>query len=138
MAELDDRKAELIAEINRARSRATAHRRALAEDLQVGERVKENIANNRVGWLGGAILTGLLISKVPPRTKKVVVDRRSAAIPDKQLARVGKGGFLLAIIKLLVDITKPIIMAWATKRLGQAVAVGHEVKRKVERVDRKT
>lgn len=138
MAEHNDRKAELIAEINRARSRATAHRRALADDLQVGEKFKENIARHRTGWLGGAILTGLLISKVPPRTKQVVVDRRGKAASGEPLAKAGKFGFFMAIIRLLVDVTKPILLAWATKRLGQAVNVGKQVKAKVEKVDRKT
>lgn len=137
MADNTDRKAELIAELNRARSRATAYRRGLSGDLKVSSKAKANIARNRGAWLLGAGLVGLIIAKIPPRTKKVPVssykgDRR------QQVEATGKAGLMLGILKLLVDATKPVFLAWMTKRLGEAVSVGKEVKHKVNKVDAKT
>ncbi len=139
MAQLDERKAALIAELDRARSRATANGRSLGRDVQVSGKIKETIARHRVSWLAGGVLTGLVISKLPPRTKKVVVDRKGKPQQmNAELAATGKAGLALGAVKLLIDVTKPVILAWATKRLGEAVHVGKQVKEKVEKVDSKT
>ena len=61
----DPRKADLIAQLDRARSQAAANSQALGEDLQVGDKLKENIDRHRGAWLSGAVLTGLVISKLP-------------------------------------------------------------------------
>lgn len=139
MAQSDERKAALIAELDRARSRAAANRRGLSGDAQVSEKLKTNISRHRISWLAGGVLTGLIIAKLPPRTRKVVVDRKGTTFRgDERLAATGKAGIALGAVKLLIDVTKPVLMAWATKRLGEAVHVGKQVQRKVEKVDAKT
>lgn len=138
MAGNDDRKAELRAELERARSRASAFRQKLQSRPSVTSKAQNTISRNRVPWLIGAVLAGLTIAKLPPRTKKVPVSRWTGKKVDQPLEQAGKAGFFIAILKLLVDVTKPIIMAWATKRLGQMIHVQKKVERKVDKVDRKT
>jgi len=139
MADINDRKAELIAEIERARSRASANRQAMeGTSSRASAKAGATVARHRYSWIFGAILAGFAIAKIPPRTKKVVVNRRGEAVKNGNLEAAGKAGFAMAILKLLIDITKPIIMAWATKRLGEAVHVGKQVRSKVERVERRT
>jgi hypothetical protein len=138
MAGNDDRKAELRAELERARSRASAFRQQIESRPSVTSKAKSTISRNRVPWLIGAVLLGLIVAKLPPRTKKVPVSPWTRKKVDVPLEQAGKAGFILAILKIAIDVTKPILMAWATKRLGEMVHVQKEVKRKVDKVDRKT
>ena len=138
MAGNDDRKAELRAELERARSRASAFRQQIESRPSVTSKAKSTISRNRVPWLIGAVLLGLIVAKLPPRTKKVPVSPWSRKKVEAPLEQAGKAGFLLAILKIAIDVTKPVLMAWATKRLGEMVHVQKQVKRKVDKVDRKT
>ena len=140
MASYYDRKAELIAELDRSRSRAGAYRREMqGGGARAAHKAESSVSRNRYKWVFAALLAGFIIAKLPPRTKKVVVDRRGKKIAPEQagLENAGKAGIAVAVLKILIDVTKPVIMAWATKRLGEAVSVGKDVRRKVERVDRK-
>lgn len=140
MANPYDRKAELIAELDRARSRTAAYRRVMeGSGARVSHKAESKVAKNRYAWITGAVVLGFAVAKLPARTKKVYVDRKGKAAPAPQsLETAGKAGITMAILKLGLDITKPIIMAWATKRLGEAVSVGKDVRRTVNKVDRKT
>ncbi len=139
MAGNDDRKAELRAELERARSRATAFRQNMQSRPSVADKAQSTITRNRGPWLIGAMLLGLTVAKLPPRTKEVAVSRWGRKkVYAAPLQQAGKAGFFVAILKLLVDVMKPILMAWATKRLGQVIQVQKETKAKVEKVDRKT
>jgi hypothetical protein len=138
MADYHDRKAELIAEIERARRQASANRQGLqGTSARVSRKAEANVSRHRYGWMLGAILAGFVVAKLPARTKKVVVNRRGEQV-NGSLENAGKAGFALAILKVLIDITKPIIMAWATKRLGEAVHIGKQVRQKVDKVERRT
>ncbi|MHA3774564.1 hypothetical protein ACXR0O_23820 [Verrucomicrobiota bacterium sgz303538] len=140
MASYYDRKAELITELDRARSRASANRREMqGSGARAAHKAEASVSRNRYKWVFVALLAGFVIAKLPARTKKVVVNRKGKAVPPQQagLENAGKAGIALAVLKILLDITKPVIMAWATKRLGEAVNVGKDVRRKVEKVDRK-
>jgi hypothetical protein len=138
MANYDQRKSELIAELDRARSRASAHRQQIQGTKQrATSKTRATIARNRYGWIVGAVVLGFIIAKLPARTKKVVVERKGQRTAEANLANAGKAGIGLALLKIAIDVAKPVMMAWLTKRLGEAVHVGKEVRHKVERVDRK-
>lgn len=138
MAKYDQRKSELIAELDRARSRARAHREQFEGTTQrASAKTRNTISQHRYGWILGALIAGFIITKLPARTKKVVVDRKGQRVADPTLATAGKTGFALALLKIGIDVAKPILMAWITKRLGEAVHVGKQVRQKVEKVDRK-
>ena len=133
----EQRKTELIAAIDRTRSRVAANRQALEEDLKVGERFKENVERHRLSWLGGAAITGLVLAKLPPRTKKVVVDRHGKRTPAVT-EEMGKAGLAMWLVRTAIDAAKPALLAWATQRMGKVVDVTEQVHEKVERVDQKT
>ena len=138
MANHYDRKAELIAELDRARSRTAAYRREMeGSGARASHKAEAKIARNRYAWIAGAVVLGFAVAKLPARTKKVYVDRKGKTVPKEGLETAGKAGIAMAVLKLAIDVTKPVIMDWATKRLGEAVSVGKDVRRKVEKVDRK-
>lgn len=115
------RKRDLIAQLDRARSRATAHQRELGNDLQVGDKLKENVDRHRGVWLGSAALLGLAISKLPPRTKKIVIQPGGRARAEREVKEVGKWGLVIAAAKWLFDLIRPMLVTWGTRRLTQAI-----------------
>ena len=138
MANHYDRKAELIAELDRARSRTSAYRRQMEGGREkASHKAERTVARHRYAWIIGAIVAGFVIAKLPARTRKVYVDRKGKTVQQANLETAGKAGFAMAMLKMALDVAKPVIMAWATKRLGEAVNVGRDVRQKVERVDRK-
>ncbi|HEV7405725.1 MAG TPA: hypothetical protein VGO11_22465 [Chthoniobacteraceae bacterium] len=123
------KKRELIAQIDRARSKATACRRELKGDLNVADRVhevgeqvryelKESVDQHRGLWLGGAALLGLLISKIPPRTKVIVRGNGSKA--SREATKAGKAGLFVAALGWLFSLVRPMLISWGRKRLVQA------------------
>jgi hypothetical protein len=113
----DERKAQLIARLARARAEASANTDAVREDLQIGEKLKENIGNNRGAWLSGAVLAGLVISKIPPRTKKVVVTSGKAGKVEKEIEAAGKAGLFLGALRMIFNLVQPFLVKWITRRL---------------------
>ena len=119
-----ERKRELIAQLDRARSRATAHQRRLADDVQVGDKFKESVNRHRGTWLGAAALIGLLISKIPPRTKTIKVSNGSRAKVVKESKTVGMAGLAIAALKYLFDLVRPMVIAWGTRYVKSRLAAG--------------
>lgn len=118
----DEQKRELIARLARARAEASANSQALHEDLQIGEKLKENIENNRGAWLSGAVLAGLVISKIPPRTKKVVVTPGKGAKVEKEIEQAGKVGLFLSALRMVFNFVQPFLVKWITRRLQARAA----------------
>jgi hypothetical protein len=132
-----DRKRELIAQIDRARSRAAANKAELEQDLRISDRVdevsdklkhglKENVDHNRGIWLGGAALFGLLISKIPPRTKVLIKDPRGPKMEKaaKEAKQAGKAGLLMAALTWAFGLVRPMLISWATRQAQQYLAGG--------------
>jgi hypothetical protein len=118
------RKRELIAQLDRARSRATAHQRELTEDLQVGDKLKESVNTHRGTWLGAAALIGLLISKIPPRTKTIKITAGSNGKVAKEAKQFGMAGLGLAALKWLFDLVRPLIISWGSRYVKSRLSGG--------------
>lgn len=129
-----DRKRELIAQLDRARSRAAANKAELEQDLKVGDRVneisdklkdglKDNVDHNRGIWLGGAALIGLLISKIPPRTKVLVGGSTNTKV-SKETKQAGKAGILMAVLTWAFSMVRPMLISWGTRKAQEYLAGG--------------
>ena len=134
MAKLDDGKAALIAQLDRARGEIAVHNRGAMAHADVGGKLRVGFTRHRGAWLGIASLFGLLMAKLPARTKKVLVGRGRGG---QQLASAGKAGIFLGALKLGLDILKPLLIAWATKRMGTIASVAKRTESKVERTEDK-
>jgi hypothetical protein len=114
MAE-DTRKQTLIAELAAARNRLEGYTRALHSDLNVGAHLKSGFARNPVTWVGGAALLGLLLSKIPPARRKVVV--KGPTLRGNQAEKAGKAAMLVTLLKFGLDFAKPALLRWANQKL---------------------
>lgn len=119
MAHLDDRKEALIAQLDRSRSRIAAHRRELDEDLNAPAKIKASLIKHRYVWLGVAAVLGLLIAKLPARTKKVPVDRKGRRTNDVE--KVEKAGLLMMVLKVVFDLAKPFIIRYGREFVLNAI-----------------
>lgn len=113
----DARKAELIATLDRARSRLAANAHALRDDVNPVVQVKKSFRRHGVLWLGGAAFTGLMLSKLPARTKVVTVDRKGQRVQDTKKAATA--GLLVAVLKIGFDLVKPWLAGWISERAAQ-------------------
>jgi hypothetical protein len=111
----DQRKAELTAELDRARSRLSANLGALRHELDFPGRVKGAVMKNPAVWVGGAALFGALLAKLPARRKKVLV---TADGKTAKLGVAGKTGLLLGALKIAFDLARPSLAKWAGQRVA--------------------
>lgn len=114
MAGREDRKAELIAAIAQARTRLDRSAGAIRDTLDVPARMRRSVSQNLFAWLGGAALIGVVLAKLPRRTRKVYVDAEGARI---RTASVAKGGLMLAAAKIAFDAARPVLLKLAMERL---------------------
>jgi hypothetical protein len=119
MAE-DDDKAELIAELARARAAMSGNVAALREDLNLPKRAKNAFKKSPVPWLGTAAVVGLVVALLPRRTKKVETVRVKKKEPVVEEA--GKAGLVLGILKIVFDLVRPALTKWLTGWLADYVA----------------
>jgi len=111
MAE-DDRKTELMADLDAARGRVTVNLRALRRDLDVPTRAKRAFARQPLAWIGGASFLGLMMTRIAFRKKQVVVVHKGK---ESTVEKAEKAGLLLGILKLVFDLARPALTKWATK-----------------------
>ena len=111
------RKSELIAELALARRSISANAHLLGRDLNFVSRAKRSVRRNQFAWLAGSGLVGFVLAKLPARTKKVVVDTKGRKAPSAEKTVV-KAGLLVTVLKLGLDIARPALTKWVTRRVA--------------------
>jgi len=81
----------------------------------VPSRARESFQLHRPAWLGGAALLGLVLSKLPARSKTVFVERATG----KALGAGGKLRAVWSVAKLAFDLAMPLVGDLAGKSLGE-------------------
>lgn len=109
-------KAELSAELDRARAKLSRNMAEFRRDIDVPAHVSKAVRQNKTLWLSGAAALGLIIAKLPSRKKKVYVDSRT----NKKVKEAEKASMVLALAKLAFSAAKPMLMGIATKKLAEA------------------
>jgi hypothetical protein len=123
MARREDRKAELIADLAAVRRRADRSTLAIRESLDVPARVRRSVSHNLFAWLGCAALLGVVVAKLPPRTRKVLVDQDGKRVRSN----VAKSGLLLTVATVAFNAARPLLLKIAIERLQPFIerAMGH-------------
>jgi hypothetical protein len=123
MAGREDRKAELILALGNARTKLDAAGGTLHQALDFRTRVGRSLTENKWLWLGGAAIVGVVLARLPGRTRKVKVDLGGKHVKAEDVA---KTGVAVAVAKLVFDLARPILLKlameklrpWAEKRFG--------------------
>jgi hypothetical protein len=107
------KKQSLILQLQEARGQLAGNLSGLKQDVSVGRRFRRSVRENPVVWYAGAALLGLLLAKIPPMGRKVIVPQPIfAAKPQK----AGKAAMLLGALKIALDLGRPFITKWLKER----------------------
>ncbi|MEK0444772.1 MAG: hypothetical protein RLZZ399_93 [Verrucomicrobiota bacterium] len=117
MAEIDSRKAALIAEIEVSRSEIRSAARRFREAANVVERTRSHIGKNFGSWLVGSAFGGFLISQVFRITKRPSKSAAPHAGGAQGTGWAGSG-MVLAVLKLALDLARPSLMQWVSSRIA--------------------
>jgi hypothetical protein len=127
---IPDRKKTLIQELTESRQELVGYGQALRHDLDFGAKVKRGVRENPAAWFGGAALLGLVLSRLSPARKKLVV--KGPTFRGDQTKQAGKAALLLTVLKFGLDLAKPSLMAWIRDRaLGSTAATRRPASRPV-------
>jgi len=117
MAE-DERKAELIAALAQSRTHITGNVHALGHDLNFVARARRAFKTHPAVWIGGAVILGLVISRLPLRRKAPSPAPHKKRSVEPTIEKVEKAGLLLGALKIAFDIARPTLIGWATRRVA--------------------
>jgi len=109
-----DNKAELIAQLARARGQFAASYEALRRDADIAAHLKHSFAAHKSAWIGSAGIAGWLLSRIPARKKKVIVQKGR----EKEIKEIAGAGLALTILKMLFTLLRPVIMAFASRKIA--------------------
>lgn len=111
----DQEKRAILGELAAARARLSATGEDLRRTMDVPARAKDSFRRHRPAWIGGAALVGLVLSKLPARSKTIFVERATG----KALGAAGKLGTAWTVARLAFDIAKPLMGDMAGKSLSE-------------------
>jgi hypothetical protein len=127
MAEIDSRKASLIAEIEVSRFEMRRALRQCEANLNPVAVVRRSVVNNSAAWLSSAALLGLALSQLV----RLGLIRSSSGSPGATRERwettgegrnAGKrprlGNWVISLGGLAYDLIKPALVEWAVARLS--------------------
>lgn len=128
MAGREDRKAELIRALSHARSKLDAAGGTLHQALDFRTRVGRSLSENKWLWLGGAAIVGVILAKLPSRTRTVKLDVGGKRVKGEDVAKTGAA---IAVAKVVFDLARPVLLKlameklrpWAEKQFGGAQKV---------------
>ena len=106
----------LVAELSAARREIIRHGAALGDDWNLAARLRRSVSNNRLAWISGATVLGLLLSRLVPSRRKIVVVPPSPGLNQKKTTWTG--AILLGVLKLGFTFVKPALTAWAQQRFS--------------------
>jgi hypothetical protein len=113
MADSQDETKRIAAELARIRVELNDQSLLLRRDLDVGRRMSESVREHSWGWMSLAAIFGWLLSRLPARKKKIYIHTTDSA---KRVAN--HDGFMTRVWKGAWSITKPLIMAYLTKKIA--------------------
>src|SRR5512144_2937681 len=114
MAEREHRKEQLRAELDRARGALAMRGAAVSEAFDIKSRIRRSVGRNAVVWIGGAVLLGFVLSRLPRRRAKVRVKVPKDGVDTETVA---KTGLAMAAAKIMFDIARPTLVKVAMTQL---------------------
>lgn len=98
----------------------------LVQELDFRRRFTESVKRHPLGWIGGAVSAGLLVTLFGTggRKKSAAQSVASASIATSTLGRAGWMAGALEVGKILYPVVKPILMPLITDLLGNVARSG--------------
>jgi len=123
MADLDDRKIALIAQLDSHRKQLSLSGRRIQGRLSVMRRFKENFAAYPWAWIGAAAVIGLVLTR--RRAPKFRVERRT--VETRELPT--RASIALGTLKFLFDLSRPALVSQLGARIAETISRRTDFKR---------
>ena len=117
MAEVEDAKRRIVEELAATRGELLGAGLALKERLNFQRRFSEFWKGHSWTWIGGSVLIGWILSRLPARKKKVYIEAGGARARRGQ----GLGGTIAKHLWAVAwTVAKPVLTAYLTRTLAGA------------------
>ena len=119
MAEIDRRKAALIAEIEVSRGEIRAASRKLEASLDFVERTRNHVSTHLGTWLGGATIGGFILSRIF-RNRSKSSSNSDASDPSASTTEKSSrlSGMVWSATKFAFDLARPALTDWVLQRFS--------------------
>ena len=117
------RKESLIADLAAARDRMGGHVLGLRRKMSPAEVIKRGSRRYPAALFGGAVLLGLLLSRIPARRRQIKIDTPRRPEKNQQAVKgAGRAAVAVTLLKFGLDMAKPAIIRWVRDRLMKNAA----------------
>jgi hypothetical protein len=107
-----DEKNELIEQLARARAGLSESFGAIRTDVDVPAKLHRSFQRNKLLWLAGAAVSGVVLAKLPARKKKVYVKGDG----EKKVREVAEAGIAIVVLKFALSALRPVVTSFITKK----------------------
>lgn len=121
---------ELRQEAAHSRDRLGRDLSGLRYELDFPLKFRKSFQRQTVLWIGAAIVLGVVIMTLPPRTKKVKVSAKGKSRGEHQKEGILGAGLALGALKLVATMLKPTITQFVAKKMS-GYAAGSGPRRRV-------
>jgi hypothetical protein len=116
---------QLRQEAAHSRDRLGRDLSGLRYELDFPLKFRKSFQRQTVIWIGAAIVIGVLIVALPPRTRRVRVKMKTKDRGEKQKEGILGAGLALGALKLVATMLKPTITRYVAKKMsGYAAGAG--------------
>jgi len=116
---------ELRQEAAHSRDRLGRDLSGMRYELDFPLKFRKSFQRQTVLWIGAAIVIGVLIVALPPRTKKIRVKVNGKGRGEHQKEGILGAGLALGALKLVATMLKPTITQFVAKKMsGYAAGAG--------------
>lgn len=114
MAEIDRRKAALIAELEISRGEIRSATRACEESFNIVSILRRNVVNHAKVWLPSAVLGGWVLSKLLGSRRGSGGTAPKASREERSSSKAGMWALLAAAGKISLDFARPALIEMVT------------------------
>ena len=116
---------ELRQEAAHSRDRLGRDLSGLRYELDFPLKIRKSFQRQTVLWIGAAIVIGVLIVALPPRTKKIRIKTKTKGRGEHQKEGILGAGLALGALKLVATMLKPTITSYVARKMsGYAAGTG--------------
>ncbi|MEY2585009.1 MAG: hypothetical protein QOD80_1035 [Verrucomicrobiota bacterium] len=116
---------ELRQEAAHSRDRLGRDLGGLRYELDFPLKFRKSFQRQTVLWIGAAIVVGIVIMTLPPRTKKVKVSAKGKNRGEQQKEGILGAGLAIGALKLVATLLKPTVTQFVARKMsGYAAGAG--------------
>jgi hypothetical protein len=112
------RKDQILGELRRSRDAIARDASAVVDEINLASKLKKSVRARPLAWLGGAAALGWILAG--PKTRVVTKSAKGKSLSHPVKSRpAGFWGILLALFKIVLPLARPVLSAYAARRLGE-------------------